>query len=164
VLLFANPSIPQVGMGRPTTGLAQGPGPSQWGDPVGLLPPQNELYVGVSLHTARIILRCPERHPFLWRVIPHPTRPPARVGSRARKRAPTARGTMTNRVRHGALFIPNPGWLSFSEGAGRSLRPCHYRQVVLGRIPLPAGGRGPPISFDVEGPLDLYLPPDSIDQ
>ncbi|KAL4553900.1 hypothetical protein LXL04_040020 [Taraxacum kok-saghyz] len=81
VLLFANPSIPLVGMGRPTTSLSLRPGPSQWGDPAGLLPPQkNKLYVRVSLHTARIILRCPERHPFLvcW------------VGSRARKRAPAA--------------------------------------------------------------------------
>ncbi|CAL0309614.1 unnamed protein product [Lupinus luteus] len=39
VLLFVNPSIPLVGMGRPTTSLSLRPRPSQWGDPVGLPPP-----------------------------------------------------------------------------------------------------------------------------
>jgi hypothetical protein len=65
-------------MGRPTTGLALGPGPSQWGDPVGLLPPQNKLYVGVSLHTARIILtQMPRETSFLLESHPlYPTRPP----------------------------------------------------------------------------------------
>ena len=56
-----------------------GPGQVSGGTLSGSLPPKKyKLYVRVSLHTARIILRCPERHPFLvcW------------VGSRARKRAP----------------------------------------------------------------------------
>lgn len=98
MLLFANPSIPLVGMGRPTTSLSLRPGPSQWGDPVGLLPPpkkKNKLYVRVSLHTARIILRCPERHSF----------PVCWVGSRARanEHRPQQQETMTNRVRHLAI-------------------------------------------------------------
>lgn len=93
MLLFANPSIPLVGMGRPTTSLSLRPGPSQWGDPVGLLPPQkNKLYVRVSLHTARIILRCPERHPFLVFV--------GLVHARANEHRPQQQETMTNRVRH----------------------------------------------------------------
>ena len=139
MLLFANPSIPLVGMGRPTTSLSLRPGPSQWGDPVGPPPPKKKLYVRVSLHTARIILRCPERHSFLvcW------------VGSRARanEHRPQQQETMTNRVRHLAtsarkrnVVLVEAFFPLLVKGARdvRGVRAFRTTTglVVLGRVPL----------------------------
>ena len=75
------PTYPWLGWVGPPLHFHLGPSQVSGGTLSGSLPPKkNKLYVRVSLHTARIILRCPERHPFLvcW------------VGSRARKRASAA--------------------------------------------------------------------------
>lgn len=143
MLLFANPSIPQVGMGRPTTSLSLRPGPSQWGDPVGLLPPQkNKLYVGVSLHTARIILRCPERHPFPL--------------GRANEHRPQQQGTMTNRVRHRAsslfFLVMVEEFLSLRVRDARGVRAFRTTTGRSWADPAPKykrgiGGRGPGLSY-----------------
>ncbi len=134
-------------------------------------PPQKKkLYVRVSLHTARIILRCPERHSFLvcW------------VGSRARanEHRPQQQETMTNRVRHLAtsarkrnVVLVEAFFPLLVKGARdvRGVRAFRTTTglVVLGRIPLlnirdRGGGLSyqkgcrkrtrPPISFDVPGP------------
>lgn len=134
------PAYPRLGWVGPPLDLHWGPGQVSGGTLSGSFPPKTNCtweFPFIRLESfsdaPRDILSFGESFP---------TQQDPRVGSRARKRAPTARGTMTNRVRHRALFIPNPidgRGLSFSEGAGRSLRPCHYRQVVLGQIPLPGG-------------------------
>ena len=66
-------------MGRPTTSLSLRPGPSQWGDPVGLLPPQKKQTVREGFPSyGSNHSQMPGEASFPW------------VGSRARKRAPAA--------------------------------------------------------------------------
>lgn len=84
------PAYPWLGWVGPPLHFHLGPGQVSRGTLSGSFPPKkNKLYVRVSLHTARIILRCPERHPFL-----------GLVHARANEHQPQRQGTMTNRVRH----------------------------------------------------------------
>ena len=134
------PAYPWLGWVGPPLHFHLGPGQVSGGTLSGSFPPQkNKLYVRVSLHTARIILRCPERHPFLvcW------------VGSRARanEHRPQQQGTMTNRVRHLAtsarkrnVVLVEAFFPLLVKGARdvRGVRAFRTTTglVVLGRIPL----------------------------
>ena len=90
MLLFSNPSIPQVWIGRPTTELSLRPGPSQWGDPVGLLPPQKKQTVREGFPSyGSNHSQMPGEALFL-----------GLVHARANEHQPQQQGTMTNRVRH----------------------------------------------------------------
>lgn len=83
------PAYPWLGWVGPPLHFHLGPSQVSGGTPPGSSPPKKKLYVRVSLHTARIIFRCPERHPFLvcW------------VGSRAQT-STDRQETITNRVSH----------------------------------------------------------------
>ena len=165
------PAYPWLGWVGPPLHFHLGPGQVSGGTLSGSFPPQkNKLYVRVSLHTARIILRCPERHSFLvcW------------VGSRARanEHRPQQQETMTNGVRHLAtsarkrnVVLVEAFFPLLVKGARdvRGVRAFRTTTglVVLGRIPLLKGIGGrwpglsyqkgcrkrtrPPISFDVPG-------------
>lgn len=140
------------------------------GDPVGLLPPLKKLYVGVSLHTARIILRCPERHPFL--LIPQ-QRGPGLVHARANEHRPQQQGTMTNRHRASTFYLFNihivmvEGFLSLRARDARGVRAFRTTTGRSWADPAPKqkggkGGRGPGLSYK-EGCRKRTRPPISFD-
>lgn len=121
-------------MGRPTTSLSLRPGPSQWGDPVGLLPPQKRQTVRDSFPSYG------SNHSQM----------PARgilslfVGLRANEHWPQQQGTMTNRVRHLAKsarkrnVVLVEAFFPLLVLGARDVRGVRTTTglVVLGRIPL----------------------------
>jgi hypothetical protein len=134
------PAYPWLGWVGPPLHFHLGPGQVSGGTLSGSSPPpkkKNKLYVRVSLHTARIILRCPERHPNLVGL----------VHARANEHWPQQQGTMTNRVRHLAtsarkrnVVLVEAFFPLLVKGARdvRGVRAFRTTTglVVLGRIPL----------------------------
>ena len=98
VLLFANPSIPQVGMGRPTTSLLHfhlGPGQVSGGTLSGSFPPKTNCTWEFPFIRLESFSDAP-RGIFPYDLVVH---------TRANEHRPQQQGTMTNRVRHRASYF-----------------------------------------------------------